>query len=104
YPANNEDRVLVRLKDVPPHLVQALLAIEDRSFYSHHGFYPRGVARAALSLVTPGPLQGGSTLTQQLVKNFFLTPERTFRRKLTELVMAVLLEIHYGKDEILETY
>jgi penicillin-binding protein 1B len=54
--------------------------------------------------VTGNGLQGGSTLTQQLVKNFFLTPERTLRRKLTELVMAMLLELHYGKDEILETY
>jgi penicillin-binding protein 1B len=103
YPAGNEDRVLVRLTEVPPHLVQALVATEDRKFYSHLGFDPRGLARAALSLFS-GRVQGGSTLTQQLVKNFFLTPERTLQRKLTELVMAVLLELHYGKDEILETY
>ena len=104
YPANNEDRVLVRLNQVPQHLVQALLAVEDRSFYSHPGFDPRGVARAAFSLVRGQRVQGGSTLTQQLVKNFFLTPERTVQRKVTELFMAVLLEIHYSKDEILETY
>jgi penicillin-binding protein 1B len=104
YPANNEDRVLVRLAGVPKHLVQALLTIEDRNFYSHHGFDLRGIGRAALSFVRGGGTQGGSTLTQQLVKNFFLTPERTLQRKLTELVMAVLLELHYGKDEILETY
>ena len=103
YPAGNEDRVLVRLAQVPKHLVQQLLAIEDRSYFSHHGFDPRGLARAALSLASDR-VQGGSTLTQQLVKNFFLTPERTLRRKLTELVMAVLLELHYDKDEILETY
>ena len=103
YPAGNEDRVLVRLAEVPPHLVQALLATEDRKFFSHLGFDPRGLARAGLSLF-PGRQQGGSTLTQQLVKNFFLTPERTLRRKLTELVMAVLLELHYDKNEILETY
>lgn len=103
YPAGNEDRVLVRLNEVPKHLVQALIAIEDRSFYTHAGFDPRGLARAALSLASDR-VQGGSTLTQQLVKNFFLTPERTIRRKLTELVMAVLLELHYDKDEILETY
>jgi penicillin-binding protein 1B len=103
YPANNEDRVLVRLAEVPQHLVQALIAVEDRSFYSHRGFDPRGLARAAISLAS-GKLQGGSTLTQQLVKNFFLTPERTLRRKLTELVMAVLLEMRYDKNEILETY
>jgi len=104
YPANNEDRVLVRLGYVPKHLVQALVATEDRSFFTHHGFDLRGIARAAASLVRGSGLQGGSTLTQQLVKNFFLTPERTLRRKVTELFMAVLLELHYDKDEILETY
>ncbi|HEY7656787.1 MAG TPA: penicillin-binding protein 1B [Burkholderiales bacterium] len=104
YPANNEDRVLVRLGEVPRHLVQALLATEDRNFYSHGGFDPRGIARAAVSFVRGKGLQGGSTVTQQLVKNFFLSPERTLRRKVTELLMAVLLELHYDKDEILETY
>jgi penicillin-binding protein 1B len=103
YPAGNEDRVLVRVGDVPKHFVQALIAVEDRSFYSHAGFDVRGLARAARSLFSDR-LQGGSTITQQLVKNFFLTPERTLQRKLTELVMAVLLEIHYDKSEILETY
>jgi penicillin-binding protein 1B len=104
YPANNEDRVLVRLGEVPKHLVQALLATEDRNFFSHHGFDVRGIARAVVSLVRGNRLQGGSTLTQQLVKNFFLTSERTVRRKITELFMAVLLELHYDKNEILETY
>ncbi len=103
YPAGNEDRVLVRLAEVPKHLVQELIAVEDHNFYSHHGFDPRARARAAASVFS-GRLQGGSTITQQLVKNFFLTPERTLQRKFTELVMAVLLEAHYGKDEILETY
>jgi penicillin-binding protein 1B len=103
YPAGNEDRVLVRLSEVPPHFVKALIAVEDRKFFTHHGFDVRGLARAALSLFS-GKLQGGSTLTQQLVKNFFLTPERTLSRKGTELVMAVLLEAHYSKEEILETY
>src|SRR5512134_1656561 len=103
YPAGNEDRVLVRLGDVPKHFVQTLVAVEDRSFYSHAGFDLRGLARAARSLFTDR-VQGGSTITQQLVKNFFLTPERTVERKLTELVMAVLLELHYDKEEILETY
>src|SRR5438132_2752407 len=104
YPANNEDRVLVRLSEVPKHLVQALVANEDRNFYAHHGFDLRGIARAALSFLRLKGLQGGSTLTQQLAKNFFLSPERTLQRKVTELLMAVLLEIHYEKDEILETY
>ncbi len=104
YPANNEDRVLVRLGEVPKHLVQALVATEDRNFFAHHGFDLRGMARAVVSFLRGNGLQGGSTLTQQLVKNFFLTPERTLRRKLTELFMAVLLELHYSKEEILETY
>jgi penicillin-binding protein 1B len=103
YPAGNEDRVLVRLGEVPKHFVQSLIAVEDRGFYRHAGFDPRAVARALWSL-TSDKVQGGSTITQQLVKNFFLTPERTLRRKSTELVMAVLLELHYSKEEILETY
>jgi penicillin-binding protein 1B len=103
YPAGNEDRILVRLGDVPQHLVKELIAVEDRSFYTHHGFDPRGLARAVRSLFS-SRVQGGSTITQQLVKNFFLTPERTVQRKATELVMAVLLEMHYEKAEILETY
>ena len=104
YPANNEDRVLVRLGEVPKHLVQALVATEDHNFFTHRGFDLRGIGRATLSVVHGDRVQGGSTLTQQLVKNFFLTPERTLRRKATELVMAVLLEMHYSKEEILETY
>ncbi len=104
YPANNEDRVLVRLAEVPKQMVQVLIANEDRNFYAHHGFDLRGIARAAFSFLRGHGLQGGSTLTQQLVKNFFLTPERTISRKVTELMMAVLLEMHYDKDEILETY
>lgn len=104
YPGNNEDRVLVRLKEVPQQVVDALIAVEDNRFYSHHGIDPRGIARALLTTLSGGGLQGGSTLTQQLVKNFYLTADRTLRRKLTEMVMAVLLEIHYSKEEILETY
>ena len=104
YPAHNEDRVLVRLTEVPPLLIQGLIAIEDRKFYSHHGIDPRGIARALLSILSGGGIQGGSTVTQQLVKNFFLTPERTLRRKITEILMAQLLELHYSKEEILEAY
>ncbi len=103
YPAGNEDRSLVRLGEVPRHLVHELVAIEDRNFFSHVGFDPRALARAAVRSAT-GRTEGGSTITQQLVKNFFLTPERTIKRKFTELEMAVLLEMHYGKEEILETY
>jgi penicillin-binding protein 1B len=105
YPAHNEDRVLVKLDEVPPLLVKALLAVEDRKFYEHHGVDPRGIARALLANVRAGDaVQGGSTLTQQLVKNFYLSAERTLSRKLNEALMALLLDAHYGKDEILEAY
>ena len=104
YPAHNEDRLLVRLDEVPEQLVQALIAIEDRKFYKHHGIHLRGIARAIVAMVTGRGIQGGSTLTQQLVKNFFLSPERTLRRKATEILMALLLELHYDKRDILETY
>lgn len=105
YPKQNEDRVLMQLKEAPPHLVDALLATEDRSFYSHHGISLRGIARAVWVNTTSGGMhQGGSTLTQQLVKNFYLSNERTLTRKLNEAAMALLLELHYSKHEILETY
>ena len=104
YPGHNEDRVLVRLSELPPALVNGLIAVEDRKFYHHHGVDPRGIARALVATLSGKGVQGGSTLTQQLVKNYFLTPERTLRRKFTELIMALLLEAHYDKDEILETY
>ncbi|MEJ2700031.1 MAG: transglycosylase domain-containing protein, partial [Desulfuromonadales bacterium] len=104
YPGKNEDRILVQLKDVPKIVVDSLIAVEDRRFYSHHGIDPRGILRALVSTLSGEGIQGGSTLTQQLVKNFYLTSARTLRRKFTEMVMAVLLEMHYSKQEILETY
>ncbi|GAB5413333.1 MAG: penicillin-binding protein 1B [Congregibacter sp.] len=105
YPTHGEDRVLARLADVPITLQSGLLAVEDQNFYRHWGFSPSGIARAALGNARSGRVvAGGSTITQQLVKNYYLTPERTLRRKLTELVMAVLMEIHYDKAEILESY
>ncbi|MFT6053119.1 MAG: penicillin-binding protein 1B [Halioglobus sp.] len=105
YPSHGQDRVLVKLDDVPPTLQQALLAIEDRDFYQHRGFSFSGIARAALSNVRSGSVvAGGSTITQQLVKNYYLTPDRTIVRKLKEVAMAVLLEVHYDKDQILESY
>lgn len=105
YPNHNEDRILVRIKAVPSRLIEALLAVEDRGFYQHMGLDPKAIARAVLANVRAGSIrQGGSTLTQQLVKNFYLTQERTLGRKITEMVMALLLEGHYSKDEILETY
>jgi penicillin-binding protein 1B len=105
YPDSNEDRLLVRLPEVPPALIQALLTLEDRDFYEHHGVSMRAIARALWADVRAGAVvQGGSTLTQQLVKNYFLTADRTVWRKLTEAIMAVLLETHYSKDDILESY
>ncbi|WP_092749099.1 penicillin-binding protein 1B [Acinetobacter boissieri] len=104
YPQHNEDRVLIKLATVPKPLVDALIATEDRDFYSHHGISVRGTARAIFSNITGGRRQGGSTLTQQLIKNFFLSPEQTYKRKINEAFMAVLLEMHYSKNEILETY
>lgn len=104
-PGHHEDRALVRREEVPDHLVNALLAVEDRTFYGHLGIDPRGLARAMWANISAGGVvQGGSTLTQQLAKNFFLTRERTVQRKLTEMLMALLLEAHYDKDEILEAY
>ena len=104
YPGHNEDRELLRLSQFPKLLIAALIATEDRKFYTHWGIDPRGIARALFKTVTGQRIEGGSTLTQQLVKNFFLTSERTLTRKGTEALMAVLLEMHYSKDEILETY
>ena len=105
YPRHNEDRVLVQLRQVPRPLIAALVATEDRQFFQHHGVSVRGIARAIATNFDQGrPRQGGSTLTQQLVKNFYLTPERTFKRKANEALMALLLEQRYTKAEILETY
>lgn len=104
YPQHNEDRVLIKLDKVPKSLIEALIATEDRNFYHHHGISFRGTARALVSNVTGGKRQGGSTLTQQLIKNFYLTPEKTLKRKVNEALMSLLLELHYNKDEILEAY
>ncbi|NVK39620.1 MAG: penicillin-binding protein 1B [Oceanospirillaceae bacterium] len=105
YPNSNEDRDLIRLSEAPPYLAEALIGIEDRSFYDHHGISLKGIARAMWVNIQAGRfVQGGSTLTQQLIKNFYLTADRTLARKLLEVPMAVLLELHYSKDEILEAY
>lgn len=105
YPAHKEDRVLVKLDDVPETLIQGLLATEDRDFYHHIGISFKGIARAMWANLRAGRMvQGGSTITQQLVKNFFLTPERSLKRKITEAWMALILEIRFEKNEILEAY
>ncbi len=95
----------VSLKDLPPYLPKAFIAIEDRRFYSHYGVDPIGIARAAVTNVLHrGVSQGGSTLTQQLAKNLFLTQERTMARKLQEVELALWLERKHSKAEILELY
>jgi len=95
----------VSLKDLPPYLPKAFIAIEDRRFYSHYGVDPIGIARAAVTNVLHrGVSQGGSTLTQQLAKNLFLTQERTMARKLQEVELALWLERKHSKSEILELY
>nr|WP_256833024.1 penicillin-binding protein 1B [Pseudomonas oleovorans] len=105
YPAHQEDRILIKLDQVPAYLIDALVAVEDRDYFEHFGVSPKGIARALWINASSGRLvQGGSTLTQQLVKNFYLTNERTLLRKGTEAIMAVLLELHYDKREILEAY
>jgi len=104
--ANREKRRRVSLTLIPKHMVQAVLAIEDRRFYDHPGIDPIRIAGAIITnLKGDKPyLVGGSTLTQQLVKNFFLTPEKSMKRKLQEQFLAVVLETRASKDEILELY
>ena len=105
YPDKQEDRVMLRLQDTPPVLVHTLLAVEDQSFFEHVGVNPWAIMRAMLVNIGSGELtQGGSTITQQLAKNFFLSHERTYVRKLNELIMALQLELHYSKEQILEAY
>jgi penicillin-binding protein 1B len=105
YPRQAEDRILLQLQDVPEILINSLISVEDKTFYSHYGVSPRAIARALATNIKAGKrVQGGSTLTQQLVKNFYLSSDRKFSRKINEAFMSLLLELHYGKPEILETY
>ena len=105
YPSHKEDRLLVKLDNVPELLKSTILLIEDRDFYNHHGLYYKGIARALWANIRAGKtVQGGSTLTQQLVKNFFLTNKRSLWRKANEAVMSLLVEWHYNKEEIFEAY
>jgi len=104
-PLSHEDRALLTIEEVPQELIDALISIEDQHFYSHFGVNPLGILRAFIRNISAGRVvQGGSTLTQQLVKNYYLTSEQTIQRKIKEAIMAVLLEIHYSKDEILQAY
>jgi penicillin-binding protein 1A len=94
----------VKIAELPPHVAEAFMAIEDRRFYSHWGVDPRGLGRALWARATGGPIQGGSTITQQLAKFTFLTPERSLTRKGREMLIAFWLESWLTKDEILERY
>ena len=97
-------RTPIKLADLPPYVRESTISIEDKDFYKHYGFSLTGITRAAYNIVFKGKLQGGSTLTQQLVKNSLLTPERTVRRKIREFALTLLVEAIYSKDQILELY
>jgi membrane peptidoglycan carboxypeptidase len=99
-----ENRTDVPLSQVPKHVQHAIVAAEDRSFYENSGISPKGIARAVWSNVKGDEVQGGSTITQQYVKNAHLTQERTFSRKMKEVVLAVKADRKYSKDQILEFY
>ena len=100
----DQRRTPVNLEDIPIYLRQATIAIEDKNFYGHSGFDPFGMIRGLTRIITRGRAQGGSTLTQQLVKNVLLTSERSFPRKIKEFVLSVQIERKYSKDEILQMY
>jgi len=105
FDETREKRRVIKYDELPEHLIKAVLAIEDRRFFSHPGLDPFRIVGAALrNLKADTYLQGGSTITQQLVKNFFLTPERTVKRKLHEALLAFVLERRANKKEILELY
>ena len=105
YPQNEEDRLLLTIEEIPKPLIEILLAVEDKLFYQHFGVNPASILRALIANLKAGKIvQGGSTLTQQLAKNLFLTSERTLVRKINEAFMAILLEIRFSKQTILAAY
>ncbi|HEX7151010.1 MAG TPA: PBP1A family penicillin-binding protein [Thermoanaerobaculia bacterium] len=100
-----QKRIVVAKRDMSPHLVQAILATEDSEFYKHGGVDPKAIARAAIKdIIARKKVQGASTLTQQLAKQVYLTPEKSFRRKINEVFLAVQIEKDFTKDQILEMY
>jgi len=105
FPIHGEDRIVVTPQDVPPLLPRALVAVEDRKFYSHHGVDPTAILRAVWQNVRAGQIeQGGSTLTQQLVKSYFLDSRRKLSRKLREAIMAISLDAHFSKADLMNAY
>lgn len=100
----DENRQLIHLSDLPPYAIQAVISIEDKHFYEHQGVSLEGILRAFNRNLNSSSLQGGSTITQQLIKNTLLTRERTLQRKIKELILAVHTELLYTKDQILEMY
>jgi 1A family penicillin-binding protein len=100
----SQNRTPIALSDLPDHVRLTIIAIEDKNFYNHKGFSPAGIFRAVLNNLKTGNIQGGSTITQQLVKTSLLSPEKTIQRKLRELVLSVAVESIYSKDQILEMY
>jgi penicillin-binding protein 1B len=105
FGAERESRLLINIRQVPQHLIDAVVAIEDHRFYEHSGFDFFGILRAIFADLKAGRVvQGGSTITQQLVKNYFLESERTLHRKFLEFSMSLILEVLYQKDEIMEMY
>jgi penicillin-binding protein 1B len=105
FPIHGEDRIVVTPQEVPPLLPAALKAVEDRNFDTHHGVDPAGIARALWVNMRAGQVeQGGSTLTQQLVKNYFLDSRRTAGRKLREVAMALALDAHFSKADLMNAY
>jgi len=105
YGKQREERKIVSLYEIPPYLLDAIITIEDKRFYQHHGIDLRGIARAVLTNLRERKLiQGGSTITQQLAKNLFLSSKRNPFRKIKEVMMALLMETTYSKKDILETY
>ena len=105
YPSSMEDRILVTLDALPSLLPQAIIGVEDKNFYTHYGVDFLSISRAVwINLKNRRITQGASTITQQLAKNFFLSREKTLRRKINELFMAMALELNYSKKDILEAY
>ncbi|NMC35898.1 PBP1A family penicillin-binding protein [Candidatus Beckwithbacteria bacterium] len=100
----DQNRKPIKLGDLPPYVKNATIAIEDKDFYHHSGFDIAGILRAAYKNIAKGEKEGGSTITQQLIKTTLLTPEKTIKRKLRELILSGVAEMLYSKDEILEMY